>query len=129
LLNLHPRHGVDFLLIWWAAPALLSLIACLMLFSPMVESSLITPHCHGVCEQHVPVSDQSTVAWAGLLLASALVGGLLMHFLKNLVKGAAIRRQLSVLASRLHTGMVASGGIREQRFIGRMLRNTIGGHS
>jgi Zn-dependent protease with chaperone function len=102
LLNLHPRHGVDFLLIWWAAPALLSLIACLMLFSPMVESSLITPHCHGVCEQHVPVSDQSIVAWAGLLLASALVGGLLMHFLKNLVKGAAIRRQLSVLASRHH---------------------------
>lgn len=103
LLNLHPRHGADFLLIWWAAPALLSLIACLMLFSPIVESALITPHCHGVCEQHVPVSDQWIVAGTGLLLVSVIVGGLLIHFLKSLSKGVDIRRQLSMLGSR-HDG-------------------------
>ncbi|MDP3518909.1 MAG: M48 family metalloprotease [Pseudohongiella sp.] len=98
LFRLHPRHGVDLLLTWWAAPMVLSLLASLMLFAPVFENSLISPHCHENCIQHAPVTEQWALAAFGVLLAIVVIGSLLIHFFRNLAKGADMQRQLSALS-------------------------------
>lgn len=100
LFRLHPRHGADLLLTWWAAPMMLSLLASLMLFAPIFENSLITPHCHGDCVQHAPVTQQWFIALVGVILAAVVIGSLLLHFFRNLSKGADMQRQLTMLSSK-----------------------------
>jgi len=98
LFKLHPRHGVELLLCWWSAPMVVSLTAALMLFSPIADQSLITPHCHGVCEQHAPVSNQWFLTVTGLLLTTVVIGRLLVHLLQNFIKGAEMRLKLHTLS-------------------------------
>lgn len=99
LMRLHPRNGTTLLLVLWAAPATLSLLAATMLYSPVVKGLLISPHCHGSCSQHSPQISALSVAWFGLALALIAIGGLLLSFLRNWWNGAKMLRQFEALAS------------------------------
>ena len=99
LMRLHPRHGSTLLLLTWAAPATLSLLASLMLYSPLVKGLLVSPHCHGNCLQHAPQTSALSVALLGLALAVIAVGGLLAGFVRNWWNGANMLRQFEALAT------------------------------
>lgn len=98
-MRLHPAHGSNLVLLYWSAPVVLAFIASLMLFSPMSENLLVSPHCHGSCVQHSPQTGELPVALFGLVLAALLTAGLCISFLVDLLRGARVRCQLEALAS------------------------------
>tara|TARA_R110002072_G_scaffold170552_2_gene324120 strand:+ start:40765 stop:41745 length:981 start_codon:yes stop_codon:yes gene_type:complete len=100
MLRLHPRHASNLITIFWAGPLLISALASLLLFLPRLEGRLIEPHCHGTCEQHVPLVGVEIVAWLGMAMALVLAGSLLAQFLFRLRSGVRMRRQFDALAKR-----------------------------
>jgi len=100
LMSLHPDQGSTLLLMLWAAPLLLSFSVTMMLFMPSVEGILVNPHCHGSCQQHVPLVDTPALAWFGFALALLVVLGLLGRFLTSVFKGSQMRRHFDMLSRR-----------------------------
>ncbi|MDO9520201.1 MAG: M56 family metallopeptidase [Pseudohongiella sp.] len=103
LMRLHPAHGSGLMLLYWAAPVFLAFLASLMLFTPMPDDLLISPHCHGSCARHAPQITEFSVAVAGLALAVLAATALLGNFSYNAWMGARMRRQFEALASE-HNG-------------------------
>lgn len=99
LMRLHPAHGSSLMLLYWAAPILLAFLSSLMLFAPVSEDLLITPHCHGSCEQHSPQTSELSVALLGLALALISAAGLMGNFFYNVWRGARMRWQFESLSS------------------------------
>lgn len=97
--RLHPAHGSALLLLYWSAPALLALAAGLMLYAPLAESLLITPHCHGSCVEHSPQTSELSVALMGLVLAMLAAAGMSVNLIYNAVRGGRMRRQLEMLGT------------------------------
>lgn len=102
LLKLHPDQGSTLLLMFWGAPLLLSFSASMMLFMPSVEGLLVNPHCHGSCQQHVPLIDTPALAWFGFALAVLVVAGLAGKFTVSVLKGLQMHRHFDALATRQH---------------------------
>ena len=99
LMRLHPQNGATLLLLFWAAPATLSLLAASMLYSPVLESWLVRPHCHGDCLQHSPHTNATSVAIAAIVLAGFVVAWLLFSFARQLQEGRHLVRRFEALAS------------------------------
>lgn len=99
VMRLHPAHGSSLILLYWAAPVMLAVVASLMLFAPVSEDLLISPHCHGSCSRHSPQTSEISVALLGLALALISAVGLIGSFLYNMWRSARMRWQFEALAS------------------------------
>jgi Zn-dependent protease with chaperone function len=95
---IHPAHGSVFALLFWTAPVLLSLLATLLLLFPLTEGILISSHCHGVCENHVPGLGGALPALAGVLLAAILLLGLSGNFVLHLLKGRQMLKRFEFMS-------------------------------
>ncbi len=98
LMRLHPRHGTAVMLIYAAAPCLLSLTATVLLFLPSVQSLLVQPHCHADCASHVPLVAAPAAAAVGTGLALVVLLVLAGRFLYTLAAGWRMRRQFDLLS-------------------------------
>jgi hypothetical protein len=97
-MRLHPDNATSLLLLFWAAPALLSLMVAVMLYSPLLNGLLISPHCHGNCLEHTPQTSALSVALLGIGLVTVVVGGLLFSFIRHWWSGIQMMRGFEALA-------------------------------
>ena len=98
LMRLHPGNATSLLLLFWAAPAILSLMVAVMLYSPVLNGLLISPHCHGDCLEHTPTTTALSVAMVGIALVTVVVGGLLFSFIRHWWCGMQMMRGFEALA-------------------------------
>ncbi len=99
LLRLHPADASFLLLLLLAFPVLLSLVSTVLLFTPGLEASLVSDHCHANCQVHVPLVDSTLLAGAGLGLLTAVVLLLLGKLLFQINVGRRLMNQLKTLSS------------------------------
>ncbi|MCB1670378.1 MAG: M56 family metallopeptidase [Gammaproteobacteria bacterium] len=98
LLRLHPADGSALLLLLLAFPVLLSLVSTLLLFTPGLETSLVSDHCHGNCQAHIPLVNSAGLAGTGLVLLAVLVLILGSRLLFHVRVGRRLMAQLATLA-------------------------------
>jgi len=99
LLAWHPAPASSLLLILISFPMVLSLLATALLFSPALEASLVSEHCHTNCVAHVPHIGSFWLTLTGLLILSGLTSVLLGRLLVNLHKARTLHKQLSLVAT------------------------------
>lgn len=97
-MRLHPRHGSVLLLVYAAAPCLLSLSVVSLLFLPVAKSMLVQAHCHADCVSHAPLIAASSVAASGIVLVSAVLVALAGRILSALIRGGRMQRQFDALS-------------------------------
>jgi len=97
VLRIHPKHGSLLLLLYWAAPALVGFLASSLLFVSQADGMLISAHCHGACEDHVPLLSVDALAIGGLVIAGLLLLVLLFNFLQQLAKGRLMFKQFELM--------------------------------
>jgi Zn-dependent protease with chaperone function len=73
LLKWHPAVASRILLLLLAFPFLLSLGTTVMLFLPVTESNLVSPHCHESCQTHMPLLGSVWLGSIGLLLIFSIL--------------------------------------------------------
>lgn len=98
LLTWHPALAGNLLLLMLACPLLLSLSCTLFLFLPMLESALVSTHCHDDCATHVPLIAIPEVAVLGLGIVTAILVVFLLQIVNNLRATLRLQKQLLSLA-------------------------------
>ncbi|MAO40966.1 MAG: hypothetical protein CMK70_12385 [Pseudohongiella sp.] len=97
VLGIHPQHGSQLLLVYWAAPALVGFLASSLLLVSRADGMFISAHCHGACEEHVPLLSVDALAIGGLVIAALLILVLLFNFLQQLAKGRSMFKQFELM--------------------------------
>ena len=98
LLAWHPALASNMLLLLLACPLLLSFSCTLFLFLPMLETALVSSHCHDNCATHVPLVAIPEVALLGLGVVTAILAVFLVQIAKNLRATLRLQKQLLSLA-------------------------------
>lgn len=98
LRRLHPAESSSVLLLLLAFPVLLSLVSTLLLFTPGLESSLVSQHCHENCQAHAPMVQSVELAALGLILMTAVVLLLAAKLVFHLHVSRRLMKQLHALA-------------------------------
>ena len=98
LLAWHPAMAGNMLLLLLACPLLLSFSCSLFLFLPMLESALVSSHCHDDCATHVPLIAIPEIAMLGLGIITAILIVFLLQIVTNLRATLRLQEQLQSLA-------------------------------
>lgn len=98
LLARHPALGSKLLLALLSAPFLVSLLASVMLFIPLVENTMVSAHCHSNCGPHSPLSNSPWLIWPGACAGALVLAGICRRLLRNLKSSRQLMRQLSAVS-------------------------------
>ena len=99
IFNWNPATASHMLLLLLAFPFLLSLSTTIMLFVPLIESNLVSAHCHDNCQTHLPLLESTWVSITGLVITLLLLAMALKKFIENYSVSNNLMNQLSALAN------------------------------